>query len=95
MASGVARGSTASGAFTEIVEKTGGGLLVTPGRPIGAGRRPAAGRTRALATTLGARGVEGVAALQHRPFRGSVARAIQLDVADCGRRWRIHEPVVQ
>ena len=56
------------GAFTEIVEKTGGGLLVAPGRPDGAGRRAvrAVAGSRARRRARPARLRRRPRALQHR-----------------------------
>ena len=64
MASGVPVVQPRRGAFTEIVEKTGGGLLVAPDDPeaLADGLVPRCGRTASWPTTLGARGFDGVRA---------------------------------
>ncbi len=61
MASGVPIVQPRRGAFTEIVEKTGGGLLVAPDDPDAlADGLYALWRDRGLAETLGQRGFKGV-----------------------------------
>ena len=83
MASGVPVVQPRRGAFTEIVEKTGGGLLVAPGRSRGAGRRAvrAVAGSRAGATRSAQRGFDGVRA------HYSVARSTDrlLEVYERGR----------
>jgi glycosyltransferase involved in cell wall biosynthesis len=64
MASGVPVVQPRRGAFTEIVEKTGGGLLVAPGDPAAlADGWYRLWQDRALAANLGDRGFQGVRAL--------------------------------
>jgi len=61
MASGVPVVQPRRGAFTEIVEKTGGGVLVAPDNPAAlAGGLYALWKDRGLARTLGERGSHGV-----------------------------------
>ena len=88
MASGVPVVQPRRGAFTEIVEKTGGGLLVAPDDPDGARRRavPAVERSRDCAKRSAERGFDGVrAALQrsHRSDRSAARQRLR-----CSRRSR-------
>ncbi len=71
MASGVPVVQPRRGAFTEVVEKTGGGLLVAPDDPVGAGRRPvpAVARSSAAGHARRARVRWRARALQHRALR--------------------------
>jgi glycosyltransferase involved in cell wall biosynthesis len=97
MASGIPVVQPRRGAFTEIVEKTGGGLLVTPDDPSAlADGLYRLWQDRALAATLGARGVEGVAA--HYSIARSADRLLELydsisQTAD--RRLQTHEAVAR
>jgi glycosyltransferase involved in cell wall biosynthesis len=97
MASGVPVVQPRRGAFTEIVEKTGGGLLVAPDDPAAlAEGLYRLWQDRGLAATLGARGVEGVAA--HYSVARSTDRLLELydsilQTAD--RRVQIHEPIAR
>jgi glycosyltransferase involved in cell wall biosynthesis len=77
MASGVPVVQPRRGAFTEIVEKTGGGLLVAPGRPAAlADGLYALWKDRAQADALGARGFEGVRA--HYTIAHAADRLLQV-----------------
>ena len=82
MASGVPVVQPRRGAFTEIVEKTGGGLLVAPDDPA---RWPTGctrcGRTARSPTTLGARGFAGVRA------HYSIAHVGRSACSRCTSRW--------
>ena len=72
MASGVPVVQPRRGAFTEIVEKTGGGLLVEPDDPaaLADGLCTRCGGSGAGATSSAQQGFDGVrAALQHRSAR--------------------------
>ena len=82
MASGVPVVQPRRGAFTEIVEKTGGGLLVAPDDPAAlADGLYALWQDRALADALGARGFDGVRA--HYSIARSADRLLEVyDVAD-------------
>jgi glycosyltransferase involved in cell wall biosynthesis len=95
MASGVPVVQPRRGAFTEIVEKTGGGLLVAPDDPAAlADGLYRLWQDRALAATLGARGVEGVAA--HYSVARSADRLLELYDAiaqPADRRLRMREPI--
>ena len=66
------------GAFTEIVEKTGGGLLVAPDDPAAlAGALHELWADRDLDRTLGQRGFGGVRAhYEHRAVDGSLAGGV-------------------
>src|SRR6185295_9222780 len=82
MASGVPVVQPRRGAFTEIVEKTGGGLLVTPDDPSAlADGLYRLWQDRSLAATLGARGVEGVAT--HYSVARSTDRLLELYQSIC------------
>ena len=81
MASGVPVVQPRRGAFTEIVEKTGGGLLVDPTNPDSAGRRPARAveRSRPARARLSARAFEGVRA--HYTIAQSASRLLDVYTA--------------
>jgi glycosyltransferase involved in cell wall biosynthesis len=77
MASGVPVVQPRRGAFTEIVEKTGGGLLVAPDDPAAlAGGLFELWKDRARADALGARGFDGVRA--HYTIAHATDRQIQV-----------------
>ena len=98
MASGVPVVQPRRGAFTEIVEKTGGGLLVAPDDPaaLADGLYRAVAGPRAGATRSARAASQGVArALQRRALGGSAARGLRVDdraaagAAGVGeRQWR-------
>ena len=84
MASGVPVVQPRRGAFTEIVEKTGGGLLVAPDDPaaLADGLYRAVAGSRRTADALGARGFDGVRAhYSIAALRRSAARGVR--GADC------------
>jgi glycosyltransferase involved in cell wall biosynthesis len=77
MASGVPVVQPRRGAFTEIVEKTGGGLLVTPDDPAAlADGLYSLYQNPALADSLGERGVRGVR--QHYSIQRSADRLLEV-----------------
>ena len=97
MASGVPVVQPRRGAFTEIVEKTGGGLLVAPDDPSAlADGLYKLWQDRALAAALGLRGAEGVAL--HYGIVRSTDRLLELYTSilqTADRRSQIHEPLAQ
>ena len=84
MASGVPVVQPRRGAFTEVVEKTGGGLLVAPDDPVALaeGLHALWQRSRDCATTLGERAFEGVRA--HYSIAQSADRLMEVYEAVTG-----------
>ena len=67
------------GAFTEIIENTGGGLLVPPNDidALAGGHRACAAGSRGVGAPVGGRGVRRTHALQHRPRGRPRARGLR------------------
>ena len=85
MASGVPVVQPRRGAFTEIVERTGGGVLVTPDDPIAlADGIHSLYQDRALANRLGERGFDGVRA--HYTIQLSADRLLDVYTSMAARR---------
>lgn len=94
MASGVPVVQPRRGAFTEIVEKTGGGLLVAPDNAAAlAGGLYELWTDRARAQSLGERGFQGVR--EHYSIAKSAARLLEVYEDVIGARSKGHEDQVK